>query len=73
MKQLQVLHGNGFDLEERREARTVIFGNLILAFERILKEMQKMKVCEVLWYLIIASNRLHLGIPRYVTLLQLGY
>lgn len=80
MKQLRILHGQGFDLEERKEAIMVIINNLELAIARILREMQAtgifghldvvlMKVCKVLWYLITRVNGLYSEMSRYDTLL----
>ena len=61
LKQMKILHANGFSQDERREIRPIIFSNLIVAFKIIIDEMSQLdisfeikesEVCSQHFYLI---------------------
>lgn len=44
LKQMKILHANGFSLDERREIRPIIFSNLVVAFKIIIDEMSQLEI-----------------------------
>ncbi|KAA6406884.1 MAG: Guanine nucleotide-binding alpha-2 subunit [Lasallia pustulata] len=44
LKQMRIIHTGGFQLDERKEARQVIFSNLVVAYKIIIEEMKDMGV-----------------------------
>lgn len=44
LKQMKILHANGFSIDERREVRPIIFSNLIVAFKIIIDEMSTLEI-----------------------------
>ena len=46
MKHLRILRTKGASLDERREARTAIYSNLKIVFEKLLKELQEIAYYE---------------------------
>lgn len=41
---MRIIHTGGFQLDERKEARQVIFSNLVVAYKIIIEEMKDMGV-----------------------------
>ncbi|KAI4127729.1 MAG: hypothetical protein LQ347_004473, partial [Umbilicaria vellea] len=44
LKQMRIIHTGGFHLDERKEARQVIFSNLVVAYKIIIEEMKDMDI-----------------------------
>lgn len=44
LKQMRIIHTGGFHLDERKEARQVIFSNLVVAYKIIIEEMKDMGI-----------------------------
>lgn len=44
LKQMKILHANGFSMDERKEIRPIIFSNLIVAFKIIIDEMSSLGI-----------------------------
>lgn len=42
LKQMRIIHTGGFHNDERKEARQVIFSNLVVAYKIIIEEMKDM-------------------------------
>lgn len=41
LKQMRIIYGDGYTLEERREYRMIILDNVRVAFQKAIEEMQK--------------------------------
>lgn len=41
---MRIIHTGGFHLDERKEARQVIFSNLVVAYKIIIEEMKEMGI-----------------------------
>lgn len=41
---MRIIHTGGFHLDERKEARQVIFSNLVVAYKIIIEEMKDMDI-----------------------------
>lgn len=41
---MRIIHTGGFHLDERKEARQVIFSNLVVAYKIIIEEMKDMGI-----------------------------
>lgn len=44
LKQMRIIYAEGFDLDERKEVRQIIFSNMIVAFKIIAEEMRELGV-----------------------------
>ncbi|XP_044251713.1 G protein alpha q subunit-like [Drosophila takahashii] len=44
IKQMRIIHGNGYSAEDRREYITLIFQNIFMAMQSMIKAMDKLKI-----------------------------